>query len=534
MDDKDEHVAWIADPRTRAREIVRDTSSGRGDTREGIIPEQADELVHKLRVQQAELELQNERLRRIQAELNAERIRFTNLFNRAPAGYLTLNENDLILEANLAACTILGLPRDDLIEQALTRFIVSKDQDAFSLFRGKLSQSSGSRSCELRMHRPDGAPFWVQLDAVLAPEVSGPGTDVLLLISDITRRKQVEEENLRIKTLLETAGHLANFGGWRVNLGENRVIFCAQTARIHGMPADFSPTVEETFGFYPPEWREKIAAVFHNCATKGEPFDEEMQITPCQGERIWIRTTGRAVRDETGRIWLVEGAFQDITERKTFEQMLRASAREKEVLLREVHHRVKNNLAVIASLVDLHQPSVAGPAATTNLQELGTRIKSIALVHEQLYRQKKPARIDFQDYLQTLLNDLRLCLGSDADISCMAEAHGVELGLDVAIPCGLIVNELMTNALKYAFPDGRTHDGRSSPAIRVVVEEDNGLRRLVVSDNGVGFPPEIDLRTSKSFGLHMVRMLGTHQLRGRLDLEQDKGTSISLSFEYPK
>lgn len=534
MRNQDKHDAWLADLRAKAHEIARNRSFEHDAAFEAGSQKKMRELIHELQVQQIELEIQNEQMRLIQAELDVARIRYTDLFNMAPAGYLTLDENGLIQEVNQSASTLLGVVEDELIDQDITRFIASEDQDTFNLFLGQLPQFSESRDCELSMQRSDGARFWTWLGAVLTPEGPDRAPHVLLLIIDISRRKQIEKENLQVKSLLETAGHLAKFGGWSVDLAENRVHFCGQTAQIHGAPPDFSPTLEEAIEFYTPEWREKIATNFHNCATKGEPFDEEMEIVTLQGEKIWIRTTGQAIRDASGQIHKVEGAFQDITERKKTEESLRASAAEKEVLLREVHHRVKNNLAIIVSLLELHHSSVTDAGTVAQLQDLGDRIKSIALVHEQLYCNENMSRIDFQNYLETLIKDLCLALKPNEQISCVAEAHGVELNLELAVPCGLIVNELMTNALKHAFPDGKSHDGLTPPEIRCNVQVDNGTCHLVMVDNGVGIPPEMDVWTSNSFGLQMVRLLGTHQLRGRLDLERDKGTRVSLSFELKK
>jgi len=356
------------------------------------------------------------------------------------------------------------------------------------------------------------------------------GTQVGIGI-DITQHKKAEEENRRIKSLLETAGRIARFGGWSVNLSDYKVYMSSQVAEILEAPPDYSLTVERAIAFYAPEWREKISEVFNRCATNGVSFDEEMEILTLKRRRMWIRTTGEAIRDEAGVIRQVAGAFQDITEHKKIHEALQSSLGEKEMLLREVHHRVKNNLAIITSLLQMVLEEVKDPAAAAVLWDLENRIRSIALVHGHLYQNENLARVDFQDYLESLLHDLRFSLGEGKNIRYIALAGEITFGIDAAIPCGMIINELVTNAIKYAFPDGKAYDGQSRPEISVEVRKDNGHCHIVVADNGVGIPEEIDLYNSQSFGLRLVRMIGTHQLGGNIELERSPGTRVTFTFK---
>lgn len=225
------------------------------------------------------------------------------------------------------------------------------------------------------------------------------------------------------------------------------------------------------------------------------------------------------------------GSSSDITELKQTEDALRISLTDKEILLREVHHRVKNNLAIISALLDMQQQNIKDPELAAVLMDMDNRLKSIVLVHERLYQSKNLARIDFQDYLETLLNELKSSYNTESGIICYAQARGIKFGLDVAIPLGMIINELVTNAIKYAFPSGMTHDGQISLEIIVYIHKDKGSYRLIISDNGVGFPLELDLLTSQSFGLRLVRMIGAHQLGGRFELDRGKGTRVTFIFE---
>jgi PAS domain S-box-containing protein len=222
------------------------------------------------------------------------------------------------------------------------------------------------------------------------------------------------------------------------------------------------------------------------------------------------------------------GFTKDVTERKKAEEFLQASLAEKEVLLREVHHRVKNNLASIVGLIDLQRSAIQEPHAVKMLVELSERIRSMSLVHEKLYRSESLSQINCQEYLDDLIFQLR-CSYETRDVHFEVTAEGVEMPLDIAVPFGLIINELVTNALKYAFPDKKPRTGTGDCRIRVLLAQKNETYTLSVADNGVGLPEGFDWITAKTLGLVLVRMLGQHQLGGTYELNQEQGTRFTLT-----
>lgn len=221
--------------------------------------------------------------------------------------------------------------------------------------------------------------------------------------------------------------------------------------------------------------------------------------------------------------------IRDITERKQTEDALQNSLAEKEVLLREVHHRVKNNMAAIIGLFNLQQQAMEDPQIQAVLADLSSRVRAMSLVHEKLYRSESLAKIDFQDYLQSLISHLRTSFGSP-HIECQIAALGVEMPLDLAVPCGMIINELVSNALKHAFPQNLTRLDEKVDTITVAVYRNHDAFSLCVADNGVGLPPGFDLNRTETLGLVLVRMLGEHQLGGVYEIEQLGGTRITLRF----
>ncbi|SHO43478.1 sensor histidine kinase [Desulfopila aestuarii] len=221
--------------------------------------------------------------------------------------------------------------------------------------------------------------------------------------------------------------------------------------------------------------------------------------------------------------------LNDITEWKNADKALQTTLAEKEVLLREVHHRVKNNLAAIIGLFELQRRIMVDSSTRDTLAVLTSRVRAMSLVHEKLYRSDSLSEIDFQEYLQSLVSHLRTSFGSP-NICCEIDAHGIRMPLDLAVPCGMIINELVTNSLKYAFPEGRApHDAELCRIMISLVLED-GIFTLSVADNGIGLDPKFDWSQAQTLGLVLVRMLGQHQLAGRYSVDQTAGTRFTLTF----
>jgi PAS domain S-box-containing protein len=219
-------------------------------------------------------------------------------------------------------------------------------------------------------------------------------------------------------------------------------------------------------------------------------------------------------------------AQQEIAERKRAEEQIKASLEEKEVLLKEIHHRVKNNLQVISSLLYLQSKSIKDKAALQMFQESQNRVRSMAFIHERLYQSQDLARVDFAEYVRSLTNYLFRSYGVSTDvIQLKINMDDVPLSIDTAIPCGLIVNELVSNSLKYAFPDGKGGE------IRIELGSDGDNRfALMVSDDGVGLPEDVDFRKTESLGLQLVNNLSVAQLEGAIDLDRSGGTTFRITF----
>ena len=239
---------------------------------------------------------------------------------------------------------------------------------------------------------------------------------------------------------------------------------------------------------------------------------------------IWVNLTGSLVRDAAGKPLHFIAVVEDISGRKDAETTVRRSLDEKEVLLREIHHRVKNNMQVISSLLSLQAAKIDDARLNKLFRESQSRVRAMALIHEILYDSRDLSRIDLKSYISRLATSLKRMYGADSGrVRLTVESAAITLGIDDMVPCGLAISELISNSLKYAFPDGR--DGRID--ILVNKAPDGGIE-LIVGDDGVGMPEGLDYRNTNTMGMGLVVSLVERQLGGSLELDRTQGTRFKI------
>jgi PAS domain S-box-containing protein len=376
---------------------------------------------------------------------------------------------------------------------------------------------------------------------VRGPEARRYGADDLALAEDLARRWAIVVDNARLyQQAREAEAQLRR----QLDI-TNTVMRCLgeglYTIDPQGRLTFLNPAAERLLG-----WTEGdlLGQPMHAVIRGGHPEGQPVPATECrilevlrshgtlQGEEVFTRRDGTMFPVvftsspiiTAGEVVGAVVAFQDFTAHKRAEEALKASLREKEVLLKEIHHRVKNNLQIISSLLNLQAGHSEDPLLQAMLEDSQHRIQSVALIHEHLYQASDLARIDFGSYVHNLANQLFHSYQHLAShVTLSTDMADVSLGIDQAIPCGLLVSELVTNSFKHAFPDGRS--GKVSITLRMAADR----ATLVVHDTGIGIPEDLDIHATDSLGLQLVWAL-SEQLGGSLTLERHEGTLFRLTF----
>ncbi|MBD3182939.1 PAS domain S-box protein [Candidatus Poribacteria bacterium] len=307
------------DLRRRAEKQIEDQEADL----DSMSPDDIKKLVHELRVHQVELEMQNDELRRIQQALQDSRDSYSDLYDFAPVGYLTVNEKGIILKANLTCATMLGIDRGKLTGKPLAQFVFRDERDKFYLHRRKLFEEKNRKTCELRMVRKDGKQFYAQFESIINGD-NNTGEDCCqIVISDITEKKQAEEALIESERNLKLAQKAAHIGSWKYYVKTRELYWSDELYRIYCLdPESTKASLEHGLGMIHPDDREVAEKTFRNAVENAMEYDITYRIIRPDGVVRFIEGVGKVEEDEKGEILSVYGTGQDITERKKMEEEL--------------------------------------------------------------------------------------------------------------------------------------------------------------------------------------------------------------------
>jgi len=449
--------------------------------------------------------------------------KFRDLAEQSP-NMIFINAKGRVVYANRMCEEVMGYPRAEFYSPGFNFMDLTAPEH-----RALVAEKYGSH-----LSGRDVSPYEYavitrtgkRIDAILSTKLITYGGEPGLLgtITDITERKNAEkalrESEEKYRGLFESSPEgvvMLDLDGKVIDINEAgwNLIELPRSDVIGKHFLDLTGTS--------PENASKFLALFPRFLDGENVPPFELELRTRRGTR-WQEVYPALLRKD-GEPQAIQVIFRDITGRRQAEEKIRASLNEKEVLLKEIHHRVKNNLQIIHSLLNMQSRGIKDAGVLDSLRESQNRVRTMALIHERLYRSTDLSEIDFKQYVGRLVGELCTSFGMNADrIRLETQLSDVSMGIDSAIPCGFIINELVSNSLKHGFPDGR------QGCLRITLDsEPDGTVRMGVGDTGVGLPEGLDFRKTESLGLQLVCTL-VEQLHGSIDLDRTRGTEFLVVF----
>ncbi len=417
---------------------------------------------------------------------------------------------------------ILGYDSMEITGENLIGFIHSEDREPFrEILNGNGKNISDASIIQYRQKHRDGT--WRFLSSSIKKIQDHDEKTMCFIMNshDITERRNAEEKLLSSEYLFRS-----------LTEATTAITFIIQDDIIRYI----NSAIEELLG-YEQDWvigmhfqdmvhpasHDQIRDILTRQQDESKPYQCELRILSQEDDERWFEITALPIEFE-GKPAILGTGF-DITNRILSEERLRASLQEKEILLQEMHHRVKNNMQIISSMLSLQGRYIQDERDREIFTDSQNRIHSIALVHEKLYQSEDLSCIDFAEYLQLLTKQLIDSYGVHTEqIKIAINASGITLGINTAIPCALIINEIVSNSLKYAFP------GNRKGTITITFNRNTeGEYTVILSDNGRGLPKTLEFENTETLGLQLVRTL-VQQLKGSIHLNRTRGTEYTICF----
>ena len=486
----------------------------------------------KLRRRISELEESKTKEKQAEKALRESEARYREMFEKAGIAILIDDEKGNVKYANKKAAELYGYSLEEMNDQSVKSLVHPDDFERVMKFHeARIQGKRIPSSYVFKSIRKDGTVRYFEL--IAAPDIKEESIiGTRLYIKDVTEQKRAEEKLQEEKDKAQKYLDIAGVILVAINKDGNITLINKKGCDILGYDEREIIGMNWFDNFIPERLRDDVKPVAEKLlAGKIKPAEYfENPVLTRKGEERLIAWHNTILRDEKETIIGHLSSGEDITERKKAEEQMEASLKEKEVLLQEIHHRVKNNMQIISSILNLQSGVIKNKRVLELFKSSQNRIKSMALIHEKLYKSKDFSRIDFSKYVQSLSKDLFKMYGINQDVVKLSiDIKDVLLNINAAIPCGLIINELISNSLKHAFPGGR----KGKIKIAMSSLNNNGLE-LTVSDNGIGIPEEVDIRSTKSLGLHLVTILAEDQLQGKIKLDKTKGTKFHLILRKKK
>jgi PAS domain S-box-containing protein len=469
--------------------------------------------------------------KRAEEELNKTREKYMELFDSSNDIVYTMDFKGNFTSVNKTAEKLLGLKFEELSDVNVKSYLTPESaKRALADVIKKLKGQSENTVYEVDFININGNIVTFEINSQVRYKKGKP-FEVFGIARDVTERKKANEAIRLSEEKYRMIFENAPLGIMTADISGNIIEINPVLLQMLG-----SKSVQETKSInvlsFPPMVMAGLVEKFVKCMETGESVVSEHTYTSKWGKSLDTRIYTKPIKNSRGRITGFQTIVEDITEEKESERQIKSALNEKEVLIREIHHRVKNNMQIIISLINMQMQDSNDAVMIRKFKELQQRVRSMSIIHEDLYMSEDLSRINFGNYLKKLANNLLQIYPYRQEIKLRFNVSDILLGIDTAIPCGLIVNELLSNSLKYAFPENCAAKIKEYEIFVEFIARNNKYL-LVVGDTGIGLPPDVDERKSKTLGLLLVEILVT-QIKGEMKMINKKGTRYEIEMEKEK
>jgi PAS domain S-box-containing protein len=450
----------------------------------------------------------------------SERERLASIVDSSEDAILSKTMEGIITSWNSGAEALYGYKADEVIGKHVSILTPDEQLDEIPQLMRRLANGEVIGHYETLRKRKNGSLIHVALTLSPMRDEKGIIVGASAVARNITLEKRLRAERQFLGLIVE---------------GSDDAIYSKD---LNGIVLSWNPGAEKIFGYTPEEIIGKPVAMLTapgnenqvpeilrqlKAGNRIEHF--ETQRKRKDGTLIHVSLTISPVKDDAGNIIAASSIAKDITKQKQAAMVIQAQLQEKQILLQEIHHRVKNNLQLVASLLELRSRGLENQAAKAAFADSIGRIRSMAMLHEKMYGSDIVGSVNFGEYIKSLFEPLAEAFNKDLPINFVVDSDHFMLDLNRAIPLGLILNELLTNSVKHAFSSSKP------PEIRVKIRTNMDKVAMIVADNGTGLPPDVDLFNSDSFGFKIVRLL-IEQIEGQIKVQNSNGTVYEITLPY--
>jgi PAS domain S-box-containing protein len=466
--------------------------------------------------------------KKAEKELDNTRERYQELFQSTSDIVYTMDFKGNFTSVNPVVEKILGYKFEELTNPNMADYISpATNKLAAEFIRKKLKGEAENTTYEVEFIKKDGTYTSFEINSFLR-YVDGKPTEVFGIARDISERKRLSEILKRSEEKYRMIFENAPLGIMIADKDGNIIEINPALLEMLGSESDLE-TKKINILEFAPLVKSGVAENFRRCMQKGESLSSEHEYTSLWGKLMYSRVYTKPIWTSDGNLQGFQAIIEDITEEKEAAKLLTNSVQEKEALLREIHHRVKNNLQIIISLINMQVSEIDDPQFRQKFLELQQRVRTMSIIHEDLYMSKDLAKVNFGNYVQRLTVNLNQIYQCSKHINLhFSFSDEITLEIDTAIPLGIIVNELVSNSFKHAFPENRVNGTKKTKhSIDIEFTETNEEFLLTIADNGIGFNKKEFGENEETLGLSLVDIL-ISQLRGSFKFHNNKGARYEI------